>query len=210
VCRKYTPISWFEQKGTVDILIKVYFKNEKNLENGKMTNYLYNLKEGSEIDVRGPFGKFTYLGDGLSKILIKYKPETFHEYRYKKIGMLGAGTGITPLYQILNAADKNKDICEFTLFFGNSTSKDILLREELENFVKNKNFNFKLVLMLSKHEEDWKGEIGHFNEENIKKYMPEPSDDTLILHCGPRSLCREIYQVVLKKLGHKEINIFEF
>lgn len=194
----------------MDILIKVYFKNEKNPDNGKMTNFLFNLKEGSDIDVRGPFGKFTYLGDGLSKILIKYKPETFHEQKYKRIGMLGAGTGITPLFQILQAANRNKDICEFVLFFGNTTSKDILLKEELEEYEKEQNFKFKLVLMLSKPEDDWKGEVGHFNEENIKKYMPEPSDETLVLHCGPRSLCREIYQPVLEKLGHKAVNIFEF
>ena len=75
---------------------------------------------------------------------------------------------------------------------------------------KNKKFNFKLVLMISQKDENWKGEIGHFNLENIKKYMPEPSDETLILHCGPRSLCSDVFQKSLLSLGHNKLNIFEF
>mmetsp|Transcript_358 Transcript_358/g.344 ORF Transcript_358/g.344 Transcript_358/m.344 type:complete len:298 (-) Transcript_358:78-971(-) len=210
VTRKYTPISWIEQRGTVDILIKVYYTNERFPGGGKMSNYLNNLKEGQDIDVRGPFGKFNYLGDGLCKIQIKFKPVTYREHKFKKIGMLGAGTGITPLFQVLQSADRNKDLCEFVLFFGNTTEEDILLKEELQAFEKNKNFKLTLVFMLSKPSDGWKGEIGHFNTENIKKYMPEPSEDSIILHCGPRSLCKDVYQANLIKLGHKKENIFEF
>lgn len=175
-----------------------------------MSNYLNEIKFGDYINVRGPFGKFKYLGDGNSQILLKYKPLTYHEHKYKKIGLLGAGTGITPLYQLLQAANLNKDTCEFVLFFGNTTPKDILLHKELLEIEEKQNFKFKLVLMVSKPDEDWKGETGHFNKENIEKYMPGPSDDTLILHCGPKSLCKDIYQRFCEELGHKQINIFEF
>lgn len=211
VCRKYTPISWIEQKGTVDILIKIYYKTEKFPEGGKMTTYLDALEIGKEIDVRGPFGKFKYLGDGNGQFLTKYNPLTYEKKYYSKIGLLGAGTGITPLFQVLNSAYLNGETkVEFTLFYGNSTEKDILLRKELEEFVQKKNFPFKLILMINSKEDGWTGEVGHFNEENIKKYMPEPSDNTLILHCGPRNLCREVYVKVCKQLGHKPENIYEF
>ena len=211
ITRKYTPISWIEQLGRLDILIKVYFKNEKFPDGGKLSNYLNDMKEGEEITIRGPFGKFQYHGEGLCKIKIKLNPVTYHEKKYKKIGLLGAGTGITPLFQILQSADFNKEKeVEFTLFFGNTTEEDILLKKELEEFLENKNFNFKLIFMLSKPHNEWKGEVGHFNIDNIKKYMPEPSSDTIILHCGPRNLCREIYQDSLVKLGHDKLNIFEF
>lgn len=176
-----------------------------------MSNYLYGLTENQDIEVRGPFGKYQYLGEGRSKIQIKFKPVTYHEQKYKKIGMLGAGTGIAPLYQVLQAADINKESeCEFILFFGNTTSKDILLKEELTEMAKRKNFKFTCIFMISKEEENWKEELGHFNIDNIKKYMPEPSDEHLILHCGPRSLCRDVFDKNLKELGHKPINIFEF
>ena len=124
--------------------------------------------------------------------------------------MLGAGTGIAPLFQIIQAADRNKDDVEISLFFGNSTSKDVLLKDELEVFAKNKNFKFNLTLMINEKEEGWTGETGHFNLENIQKYMPAPSDDTLIVYCGRKPLCLEIYEQSLLKLGHSKENIFKF
>jgi cytochrome-b5 reductase len=51
----------------------------------------------------------------LSKI--KYEPN-----KWKHIGMIAGGTGITPMYQVLRhaLADKN-DQTKFTLLFGNMT-----------------------------------------------------------------------------------------
>lgn len=167
------------------------------------------MKLGSLIDTRGPLGKFTYLGNGLCQFFDVEK-KIYIERKFKRIGMLGAGTGITPLYQLLQAANRNKDSIEFTLFYGNSTEKDILLKEELEEFAKANNFKFKLILMINENENNWKGEVGHFNFENISKYMYEPSDDTLILHCGRKALCNDVYEQNLLKLGHKKENIFRF
>lgn len=193
------------------MLIKIYYKTKEYPEGGKMTLYLDSLEIGKTIDVRGPFGKFQYLGDGECKILTKFNPITYDQRKFTKIGLLGAGTGITPLYQIIQAADINEEKnIEFTLFFANRTEKDILLRKELDEIAANKRISFKLIYLLSQPDENWKGESGHFNIENIKKYMPEPSDKTIILHCGPRSLCREVFTKVLAQLGHKKENIFEF
>ncbi len=54
----------------------------------------------SYIKVRGPFGKLQYLGDGEFKILKRFKPLTYLEKNYKKVGMLAGGSGITPFYQV--------------------------------------------------------------------------------------------------------------
>lgn len=101
--RKYTPISTIYENGKFDLLIKVYFKNvhPKFPLGGMMSQYLNDLKLEEFIKVRGPFGKLTYLGDGNFKILTKYKPLTYKEKCYKKVGMLAGGTGITPFYQVL-------------------------------------------------------------------------------------------------------------
>lgn len=211
VTRKYTPISWIGQVGVVDILLKVYYQSEKFPEGGRMSLYIDSLNIGDSIQIRGPFGKFQYFGDGVCQFLTKYNPVTYEKRKYSKIGMLGAGTGIAPLYQILYAADRNeeKDV-EFILFYGNSTEKDILLKDELVCFLERKRFPFKLVLMINNQDEGWNGEVGHFNKENISKYMPEASDSHLILYCGTKSLCLDIYSKVLKQLGHKKENMYEF
>ena len=46
--------------------------------------------------------------------------------------MVAGGTGITPVYQILNAVYEYHDKVNISLLFANKTSADILLKEELE------------------------------------------------------------------------------
>lgn len=48
----------------------------KSYEFGKMSSYLHALKVGSEVEVRGPVGRF------------KYEKNSF-----KKIGLIAGGTG---------------------------------------------------------------------------------------------------------------------
>jgi hypothetical protein len=70
VSRKYTPISWFLEQGKIELLIKVYYKdvNPNWPEGGKMSQYLASLDLESFINIRGPFGRFSYFGDGSVKI----------------------------------------------------------------------------------------------------------------------------------------------
>jgi hypothetical protein len=58
-------------RGRFEMLIKVYFKGVHNEypDGGKMSQHLNNIALGSNIKVRGPFGKLTYYGDGNVKIL---------------------------------------------------------------------------------------------------------------------------------------------
>jgi len=195
------------------MLIKVYFKDvhPQFPEGGKMTQYLNDLElTNSAIKVRGPFGKLTYLGDGYFKILKKFKPLTFLEKTYKKIGMIAGGSGITPFYQILQAASKLKDTVEFYLIFGNKSSADILLREELDEINRRQDVKFKIHYTIDKGEDNWTGGVGYINKDMVTQHMPEPADDVIMLTCGPPVLCRNILLPLLKGIGHKEENIFDF
>jgi len=66
-----------------------------------------------------------------------------------------------------------------------------------------------LRLIIDKTEEGWTGGVGYLNKSMITEYLPEPSDDTIILICGPPIMCKNTIPL-LKELGHKEENIFEF
>ncbi len=110
----------------------------------------------------------------------------------------------------MQAADKNKDIIEFYLLFANRSSADILLKEELENFVKNKNFSLKVFFTIDQAEDSWKGGVGFVNKDMIIANLPEPSDDTIMLMCGPPVMCQKIITPILTELGHKKEDIFEF
>lgn len=103
ITRKYTPISSIKTQGKIEILIKVYFKNvHPNFpEGGLMSQYLNDMNIGEFINVRGPFGKLKYFGDGNFEQLVKFKPRTIVIKNYKHLIFLAGGSGITPFYQVI-------------------------------------------------------------------------------------------------------------
>ncbi|KAJ7418357.1 NADH-cytochrome b5 reductase 3-like protein [Pitangus sulphuratus] len=66
VVRPYTPVSSDDDKGFVDLVVKVYFRgvHPKFPDGGKMSQYLDSLKIGDTIDFRGPSGLLVYKGKG--------------------------------------------------------------------------------------------------------------------------------------------------
>jgi hypothetical protein len=70
ISRKYTPISRIDQKGSFDLLIKIYFKNkhEDFPEGGKLTQWLDSLELNTFVKMRGPIGRFFYFGNGEFKL----------------------------------------------------------------------------------------------------------------------------------------------
>jgi NAD(P)H-flavin reductase len=211
VSRKYTPISHITQLNTFDLLIKIYYKSQQHPEGGKLTQWLDQVPIGTEVNMRGPRGRFYYYGNGDFHLASKkVKPITWRKKQYKKVAMICGGTGITPIYQILQAADLNKDSIEYTLLYGNRSSKDILLKKELDGISKDKNINLKLFYTIDKDEEGWDGLVGYITKDKIEKYISPPSDDTLILTCGSGKMCKKYLVPLLIEMGYKEENIHNF
>lgn len=168
VCRKYTPISMVTQKGYVDFLIKVYFANvvPRFPDGGIMSQYVNNMAIGDEMKMEGPKGRLEYRGFGNFVIA---KKEIAGK---KKIGMVAGGTGITPCYQVLQAALKNGDGTKLNLVFGSRTPADILLKDELEAFAANYKDDFKLYLTVDikpEEKENWKQGVGFITQDMLKE-----------------------------------------
>ena len=136
VLRSYTPITSDDEKGYVDFVIKVYFKNvhPKFPEGGKMSQHLNSMKLGDTILMKGPKGHLDYKGRGHFTIAKRRNEEK--PYHMKKIGMVAGGTGITPMLQVIRAILKDpSDRTELWLIFANQAEEDILLRKELEGLI---------------------------------------------------------------------------
>ncbi len=104
----------------------------------------------------------------------------------------------------------NKDSIEFSLIFANKTTKDILLKRELDKFSTNGNFKFNLLYTINNMEDGWTGATGHVSEQMITSSLPAPADDTIILTCGSPAMCRDYLLPMLLKLGYKADDIFDF
>eukprot|EP00658_Telonema_sp_P-2_P057406 TRINITY_DN4586_c0_g1_i11.p1 TRINITY_DN4586_c0_g1~~TRINITY_DN4586_c0_g1_i11.p1 ORF type:complete len:280 (+),score=83.18 TRINITY_DN4586_c0_g1_i11:226-1065(+) len=126
--RKYTPVSRVTDKGKLELLVKIYEPNDQFADGGKMSQHLNRMKLQETIDVTGPSGRITYLGNG--QIMFSRTKHTI-----TKIGMIAGGTGITPMLQLMQAISDNKaDQTKVSLLFGNQTPADILCKDELEEF----------------------------------------------------------------------------
>lgn len=204
VIRPYTPISKPNAVGYFDLLVKKY-------ENGVMSKYIHNLKEGDTLSVKGPITKYPY------------KPNM-----KKKIGMVAGGTGITPMYQVIREVlDNPEDKTELHLVFSNNTEEDILLREEFEELQKkHKNFHFYNTLTV-KAEKGWNQGVGFVSKEMLEKHMftappKENEEDVVVFVCGPPGFMNHVsgdktkdrkqgeLKGLLKEMGFTEKNVFKF
>ncbi|XP_028843610.1 NADH-cytochrome b5 reductase 2 [Denticeps clupeoides] len=212
VIRAYTPVSSDEDKGHVDLVVKVYFKNTHPAypEGGKMSQYLNSMNIGDTIDFRGPNGLLVYQGHGSFSIRPDKKSEP--EVRtFKHIAMIAGGTGITPMLQLIQriTSDSTDDTKCF-LLFANQTEKDILLRDELEKALKNHPDKLKLWYTLDKPSQGWAYSKGFVDADMIKSHLPAPSSDVLVVMCGPAPMIQHACLPNLSKLGYSTKNIFAY
>ncbi|GAB1607974.1 NADH-cytochrome b5 reductase 3-like isoform X2 [Argonauta hians] len=212
VVRPYTPTSSDDDKGYMDLVIKVYHKNvhPKFPDGGKMSQYVEGLDIGDYIEVKGPSGLLTYHGNGEFHIKPDKKSAPV-PVTVKKIGMIAGGTGITPMLQIITQVMKeSRHDLELSLLFANQTEKDILLRPELEKISEDHPDQFRLWYTVDRAEAGWEYSTGFVNEEMIKQHLPAPADDVLVLMCGPPPMINAACLPNLDKLGYKPSMRFSF
>ncbi|XP_043256160.1 NADH-cytochrome b5 reductase 2 isoform X2 [Colletes gigas] len=206
IIRSYTPVSSDDDHGHVDLVVKVYFKNEhpEFPEGGKLSQHLNNLYIGDTIDFRGPSGRLIYKGNG--KFSIKtLRKDPPSEYNVKKVVMLAGGTGITPMLQLIRAIVKDTtDKTQCSLLFANQTEKGIVLKEELDDIAKNNPNKLKVWYTLDTSGENWPYSTGHINAEMIEEHMFPPSPDTIVLMCGPPPMINHACNPNLDKLQYDQ------
>jgi len=204
VVRPYTPVTSDEDLGHMDLVIKVYFKNvhPRFPDGGKMSQYLENMNIGDTIDVRGPSGLLVYKGQGEFGIKPD-KKSSAKSVKTKKVSMIAGGTGITPMLQLITDVFRNpEDHTSLALLFANQSEDDILVREELEAIQQKYPDRFKLWYTVDRPKEGWTYGSGFVNDTMIKEHLFEPSEDNLVLMCGPPPMINFACQPNLDKLGY--------
>ncbi|XP_031622515.1 NADH-cytochrome b5 reductase 2 isoform X2 [Contarinia nasturtii] len=187
IIRAYTPVSSDENKGYVDLVIKVYASgvHPKFPNGGKMSQYVDSLKIGDTIAFRGPTGKLQYLGDGIFNIRKPNKPTVDMKAEY--INMIAGGTGITPMLQlvreILTRAKETR--YKLALLFANQSENDILLRNELDSLAAEYPDHFKVWYTVDTASDKWTYSTGFVNADMIRDHLYPASDSTVVLMCGP-------------------------
>lgn len=90
---------------------------------------------------------------------------------------------------------------------------DILLRDELQQLKENHPEKFNLFLTVDvkpDEKENWDQGVGFVTKEMLQKSMPPPSEETLIVFCGPPLFEKDQTQF-LKELGYdQKTMVFKF
>ncbi|EMC91551.1 hypothetical protein BAUCODRAFT_97696 [Baudoinia panamericana UAMH 10762] len=181
VTRSYTPVSNNRDLGRMELVIRIY-------PDGQLGKYLSALQPGDKVDIRGPKGAMRYR-KGMST----------------HIGMVGGGTGITPLFQIIRAVCEDKtDNTKISLVYANRSEPDIMLRNRLDQFARDVPSKFQVYYVLDQPPASgWQGGVGRVNKQILQERMPAVSDSTKILVCGPPPMVNATKNNLID-LGFKE------
>jgi cytochrome-b5 reductase len=200
IIRPYTPISAPDVPGELTLLVKKY-------ENGNASKHIHSLKPGDKLAMKGPIPKWPY------------KINEFDE-----VALIGGGSGITPLYQVITHALADKtNKTKFTLLFSNVTEKDILLKEELDALKNKYPKNLDIIYVLDHPEANWTGPKGFISTDLIKKFVAPASlkEKVKVFVCGPPGQVAAVAGSkagmkqgelggILKELGYTEDQVFKF
>ena len=190
--RKYTPIT--QTNGDLELVVKVY-------SNGAMSSHMNQLNVGDTLSVSGPVGENIYYGNGefsTSNATITTNNILF----------ICAGSGITPVYAILNAiANTDTETMYTKLLFVNTTENDIILRKELDE-MSSRNSNMKQYYTITQPDAEWKGLVGRPSKEMISEIASEKRNEIVIV-CGSREFNNNVSHMCLD-LGYSSYNILLF
>ncbi len=112
-------------------------------EVGMLTKIFHNLKVGSTIGIRGPYGK-------------GFDVESF---KGKDILIIGGGIGIVPLRSLINyVIDNRKDYGRLIILYGAKTPDELLYPDDLKLWDKSNDIEYHITV--DQGTPEWKGNTG--------------------------------------------------
>jgi ring-1,2-phenylacetyl-CoA epoxidase subunit PaaE len=171
----------------------------KRVDGGMFSQWAHMLlRAGDSIDVLPPDGHFVY----------ESQP-----HRARRILLLAAGSGITPVYSILKTALETEAHSQVTLVFGNRRVNDIIFREQIEDLRDQHLARFQLIHTLSGEVQESPMANGRIDGEKIARVIPalinaQAIDELYI--CGPGAMIESAARACLgagvpEERIHKEL-----
>jgi len=181
--RSYSICSSPLQQGYIEI-------TPKRVENGCVSRYLNEHAEvGLTVKARGPYGNFY-----------------FDESQHKRIVLIAAGSGITPMMAMLKYIDDRCIPAEVTLIYSVRTPQDVFFRSELSQ-LQTRLRQFRWVTVLSRPGSEWTGWKGRLRREILEREVQKPLEATFFV-CGP-STFMELSRSLLADLGVEPSRILQ-
>lgn len=151
----------------VEILVKLK-------PDGKVTPALFELEEGSGLDIKLPYGMMY-----------------FHDPLPDKAVFLAGGVGLSAIISMLRHLAHIDYQGEVVLLYGNRTPSDIIYKDELDAMARDN--GFKVVYTIDHPEgTGWDGETGFITADMILKHCDVEHSSFYI--CGPPQMAGHMVQ----------------
>ncbi|MBD2752071.1 2Fe-2S iron-sulfur cluster-binding protein [Spirosoma validum] len=153
----------------------------KRVQNGEISRYLHDtLRVGNVLTSLHPAGRFT-----------------LDENQAGDVVLLGAGSGITPLFALLKQSLYEEPTRHVTLLYSNPNERSIIFRQELDALQSQFPDRFRLLYLLSNASDEWNGLRGRLNNVMLERLLPDligaSNPETLRFYvCGPGDYMRMV------------------
>lgn len=142
---------------------------------GSLTNELLSLAPGSEIGIRGPYGR------GFPLDQVKGKP----------LILIAGGIGLPPIWSVLESLPT--PIKETYLLYGAKREEEIIYKEELAA-----KKDVKILQTVDSPSKGWKGHVG-FVHNLLDLLKDDTFKNALVFACGPEVMYRPLLEALKAK-----------
>ncbi len=153
----------------------------KRVQNGEISRMLLDtLRVGDILTSLPPAGRFT-LDENLPGDVV----------------LLGAGSGITPLFALVKQVLRTEPHRRVTLLYSSTHERSIIFRDELADLQRQFPDRFRLLYLLSNPSEDWNGLRGRLNNVMLERLLPtligkSNRETSHFFVCGPGDYMRMV------------------
>jgi len=195
VSRAYSMANYPGEKGIIKLNVRIASpppRGPLGIPPGQASSYIFNLKEGDEVTIAGPFGEF-FIEDSDSEMVY-----------------IGGGAGMAPLrshiFELFKARQTKRTV---SFWYGGRSLQEVFYAEEFETLAReHHNFTFHVALSEPQPEDNWQGLVGFIHQvlfDNYLKNHPAPEDSNYYM-CGPPMMTKAVL-AMLDNLGVEQSNI---
>lgn len=157
----------------------------ERLDDGEVSPYLTEeLREGDQIELRGPIGGYFVWDEPLGGPL----------------ALIAGGSGIVPLRAMVRHWAAGPRDASVSLLYSSRSLRDVIYSDELEQYDGD---NIKVQFALTREwPSDWAGHRGRVDQGLLASAIPRPSERTLAYICGPTAFVEAVSQALVG-IGHE-------
>lgn len=192
--RAYSMANYPEEKGVIMLNVRIATPPPRDLSlpAGKMSSYIWSLKEGDKVTISGPFGEF-------------FAKETEAEMVF-----IGGGAGMAPMRShIFDQLKRLKTKRKVSFWYGARSKREMFYEDDFNQLAKdNDNFDWHVALSDPQKEDNWDGYTGFIHNVLYEQYLKnhEAPEDCEFYMCGPPMMNAAVVNM-LKDLGVEDENI---